>query len=163
MEGGLQSARGFSPAVLPAAGVKLSLEAPMSRARIWLAVLLAAPITIVAIGSTAYIFSELVSPCVIWAASDSGRVYTRLPATCKEGKGEGETKMRGAMMLAAVQGVILLAAVLGIWGTVRSRQWMVVLAGCLMILEVFPTMFSVFPLALLAGIGFFWTAYRMPA
>jgi hypothetical protein len=66
-------------------------------------------------------------------------------------------------MLAAVQGVILLAAVLGIWGTVRSRQWMVVLAGCLMILEIFPTILSFFPLALLAGIGFFWTAYHMPA
>jgi hypothetical protein len=135
----------------------------MSRAGIWLAVLLAAPITIVAIGSTAYIFSELVSPCVIWAASGSGRVYTSLPATCKEGKGEGESKMRGVLMLAAVQGVILLAAVLGIWGTVRSRQWMVVLAGCLMILEIFPTILSFFPLALLAGIGFFWTAYHMPA
>jgi hypothetical protein len=71
--------------------------------------------------------------------------------------------MRGVLVLAAVQGVIILAAVLGIWGTVRSRQWMVVLAGCLMILEVFPLVFSFFPLALLAGIGFFWTAYHMPA
>jgi hypothetical protein len=67
------------------------------------------------------------------------------------------------MMLVAVQGVILLAAVLGIWGTLRARQWMVVLAGCLMILEAIPLMFSLWPLALLAGVGFFWTAYRMPS
>jgi hypothetical protein len=56
-----------------------------------------------------------------------------------------------------------LAAVLGIWGTLRARQWMVVLAGCLMILEAIPLMFSLWPLALLAGVGFFRTAYRMPS
>lgn len=31
-----------------------------------------------------------------------------------------------------------------------------------MILEAFPLVFSFWPLALLAGVGFFWTAYRMP-
>jgi len=48
-------------------------------------------------------------------------------------------------MLAAVQGVILLAAGLGTWGALHSWQWMVVLAACLMILEVFPTIFGVSP------------------
>ncbi|MGA3079193.1 MAG: hypothetical protein ABSG56_36625 [Bryobacteraceae bacterium] len=134
----------------------------MSRARIWLAVLLAAPITVVAIGSTAYILAGLMSPCVVWRGSDSGGAYASAHHPCTDLEGLGET-MRGVLVLAAVQGVIILAAVLGIWGTVRSRQWMVVLAGCLMILEVFPLVFSFFPLALLAGIGFFWTAYHMPA
>jgi hypothetical protein len=134
----------------------------MSRARTWLAVLAALPISIVAIGSATFIFSDLVNPCVVWGASNSGSLYISANHPCKEGKGVGETRIRAGIMLVAVQGVILLAAVLGIWGTVRSRQWMVVLAGCLMILEVFPTVFSFWPLALLAGVGFLWTAYRMP-
>jgi len=66
-------------------------------------------------------------------------------------------------MMVAVQGVILLAAVLGIWGTLRSRRWTVVLAGRPMVLEAFPLIFSFWPLALLAGAGFFRTAYRMPS
>lgn len=127
----------------------------MSRARTWLAVLLALPISVVAIGSAAYCFRGLANPCVIWAASSSRTVYTSLHAPCKEVRGVDETRARAAGMLLAVQGVILLAAGLGIWGTTHSRQWMVVLAACLMILEVFPTIFSVLPLALLAGLGFF--------
>src|ERR1022692_2190670 len=62
----------------------------------------------------------------------------------------------------SVPGVILLAAVLGVWGTIRSREWIVILAGCLMISEVFPLVLSFWPLALLAGLGFFWTAHQMP-
>jgi len=134
----------------------------MPRGKTWLVVLVVLPISIVAIGSTPYIFSELVSPCVIWRASDSGSLYISANHSCKEVKGEGETRMRAVLMMVAVQGVILLAAVLGVWGTVRSRVWMVVFAGCLMILEVFPLVFSFWPLALLAGVGFLWTAYRMP-
>jgi hypothetical protein len=134
----------------------------MWRARTWLAVLLALPVSITAIGSSTLVFRDLVNPCVIWAASDSVGLNITAHEPCKEVKGVGETRIRAGVMLVAVQGVILLAAGLGIWGTVRSRQWTVVLAGCLMILEVFPTIFSVWPLALLAGVGFFWTAYRMP-
>jgi hypothetical protein len=134
----------------------------MSRARTWLAVLVALPISIVAIGSMAFTFSELLNPCVVWGASNSGSVYRSADRPCKEGKGVGETRMRAGFEMAAVPGVILLAAVLGVWGTIRSREWIVVLAGCLMILEVFPLVFSFWPLALLAGVGFFWTAHQMP-
>jgi hypothetical protein len=69
--------------------------------------------------------------------------------------------LRAVVTMIAVQGVILLAAVLGISGTVRPRQWIVVLAACLMTLEAVPLVFSFWPLALLAGVGFFGTAYRM--
>lgn len=65
--------------------------------------------------------------------------------------------------MVAVQGVILLGAGLGIWGAIRERQVAVLVAGLLMLLEVVPTLFSVFPLALLAGVGFLVIAYRMPA
>lgn len=70
-----------------------------------LAALLALPISIVAIASAAYIFSELVNPCVIWRASDSGSLYSSAHAPCKEVKGEGETRIRACIMLVVVQGV----------------------------------------------------------
>lgn len=132
----------------------------MLRARTWFAVLFALPISVVAIGSAANIAGDLVNPCVVWGASNSASFDGTANDACKQGKGEGETRLRAVVTIVAVQGVILLAAVLGIWGTVRSRQWIVVLAGCLMIFEAFPLLFSFWPLALLAGVGFFWTAHR---
>jgi hypothetical protein len=88
----------------------------MSRARTWLAVLVALPISIVAIGSMAFTFSELLNPCVVWGASNSGSVYRSADRPCKEGKGVGETRMRAGFEMAVVPGVILLAAVLGSGG-----------------------------------------------
>jgi len=60
-----------------------------------------------------------------------------------------------------LQGGILLAAVLGIWGTVRLRQVAVVVAGLVMLLEAIPLLWSFAPLAFLAGIGLLVVAYRM--
>jgi hypothetical protein len=73
----------------------------MSRARTWLAVLVALPISIVAIGSMAFTFSELLNPCVVWGASNSGSVYRSADRPCKEGKGVGETRMRAGFEMAA--------------------------------------------------------------
>ena len=42
------------------------------------------------------------------------------------------------------------------------RQTIVIIAGCLMLLEIFPLALSVWPLALLAGVGLLVIAYRMP-
>ena len=64
--------------------------------------------------------------------------------------------------MAGVPGVILLAGVLGIWGTVRRREAVVVFAGVLMLLEMIPLGLTLWPLALLAGVGFLIIAYRMP-
>jgi len=58
--------------------------------------------------------------------------------------------------------VILMASILGIWGTVRSKQAMVIISGLLMLLEGIPLVFSFWPLALLAGGGLLLVAYRMP-
>ncbi|MGA2133864.1 MAG: hypothetical protein ABSH50_16335 [Bryobacteraceae bacterium] len=132
----------------------------MRRKGTWAAVLVALPIALVAIGSVAYFFSQIASPCVVWRGSGS------LPASashsCRQITGQDETTLRAAAEAVAVQGVILLAAALGIWGAIRSRQTAVIIAGLLMLLEMIPTMFSVAPLALLAGVGFLVIAYRMP-
>src|ERR1022692_627406 len=134
----------------------------MSRARTWLAVLVALPISIVAIGSMAFTFSELLNPCVVWGASNSGSVYRSADRPCKEGKGVGETRMRAGFGDGSCSRRDPPGSGAGGLGTIRSREWIVVLAGCLMILEVFPLVFSFWPLALLAGVGFFWTAHQMP-
>lgn len=63
--------------------------------------------------------------------------------------------------MVAVQGVILVAAAPGIWGAIRRRQQVVIVAGFPMLLEVIPTIFSVAPWALFAGVGFLVIACRM--
>jgi hypothetical protein len=66
-----------------------------------------------------------------------------------------------ALSAAPLQGIILLAAVLGVWGTVRLRQLVVIFSGLLMFLEAIPLLWSAAPLALLASGGLFVVAYRM--
>ena len=132
----------------------------MWRGRTWAAVLVALPISTFAIGSVASFSFELTSPCVLWP--DSGGYVASASHPCREVTGLGETRMRASIEAAAVPGMILMAAALGIWGAVRSRQAVVIVAGLLMVLEMIPTIFSVAPLALLAGVGFLVVAYRMP-
>lgn len=122
----------------------------------------ALPISTVAIGSMAYFLRQSVSPCVMWAGSNSASVHGNGSHGCREITGVGQTRLQAAVEKVAVPGVILIAAVLGVWGTARSRQTVVIVAGLLMLLEMIPTGFSVWPLALLAGIGFLVIANRMP-
>ena len=102
-------------------------------------------------------------PLLVWGSGNTqvtGGERTADP--CTQHSGEGETRVRAVLMPAGVQGGILAAAALGIWGMVRSRRVALTAAGCLMLLEMFPTIFSIWPLALLAGLGFLTIACRMP-
>ena len=135
---------------------------PFSRRgkRIWAAVLVALPISIVAIVSLAYDVSQLASPCVGWGG---GNVRASTGASpCKQYTVDSRTRTQAARWLLGVQGGILLATALGIWGTVRSRQAMVIVAGLLILLEMIPLLFSFWPLALLAGAGLLLVACQMP-
>jgi hypothetical protein len=136
----------------------------MWRRGTWAAVLAVLPISAISFGSSIYIIGELTSPCVVWSG---GNIHAGAGAQtpmdpCTQHMGVGETRVHAVLMLASVQGVILAAAALGIWGAVRSRRVALIAAGCLMLLEVFPTVFSIWPLALLAGLGFLTVAYRVP-
>jgi hypothetical protein len=75
----------------------------MRRKGTWAAVLVALPIALVAIGSVAYFFSQIASPCVVWRGSGS------LPASashsCRQITGQDETTLRPAAEAVAVQGV----------------------------------------------------------
>lgn len=132
----------------------------MLRKPMWTAVLFAAPISLAAVATTVYFLIQLTSPCVGWGG---GHFYGRVGAEhpCRQYTVDSRTRSQAALTMVAVQGVILTAAALGIWGTIRTRQQAVALAGILMLLEMIPTIFSFAPLALLAGIGFLVIAHRM--
>ena len=132
----------------------------MWRKGIWVAALVALPISLVAIASLAYGGAKLVSPCVGWGGNPPAVVTAK--ATCKVYTLDSRTRAHAVVSAAGVQGVILLAAALALWGTVHLRQHAVVGAGLLMLLEIIPTLFSCSLLALFAGVGLLVVAYRMP-
>jgi hypothetical protein len=74
---------------------------------------------------------------------------------------DSRTRTQAALSVVAVQGVILAAAALAIWGAIHTRQRLVIIAGLIMLLEIIPTLFSASPLVLLAGVGFLVIANRM--
>ncbi len=131
----------------------------MWRKGICAAVLLILPISTVAIGSAAYSLTKMFSPCVGWGGKSPIGVVPR--GSCREFSVNSGTRTQALLSAVPVQGVILLAAVLGVWGTARLRQPAVLIAGLLMLLEVIPLVFSFAPLAVLAGAGLLVVAYRM--
>jgi hypothetical protein len=130
----------------------------MWRKGICAAVLLILPISTVAIGSAAYSVSKMFSPCVGWGGKSPVGVVPK--GLCREFSVNSGTRTQALLSAVPVQGVILLAAVLGVWGTARLRQPAVIIAGLVMLLEVIPS-FSFAPLAVLAGAGLLVVAYRM--
>ncbi len=125
-------------------------------ARALLALLVALPISVVGVGTAAHRINQLLDPCVEWGVGEAGGGYLGPHDPCGQRTGFGETRTQAYLTIAAVQGVMLLAAVLGVWGAARSRPKMMLLAGILTIFEMFPTAFSVWPLALLTGAGFIY-------
>ena len=120
------------------------------------AILVVLPISAVAVGTLGWSVSQMFSPCVGWGGKP--------PAThgsCRQYSVDSQTRTQAALWAALLQGVILLAAVLGVWGTVRLRQIAVIFAGLLMFLEAVPLLFSAAPLAVLASFGLLVVAYRM--
>ena len=136
----------------------------MWRRATWAAVLAALPISAIAFGSSISILGELTNPCVVWGGGNShtGAGAQTAGDPCTQHQGVGESRIHAVLMLAGVQGLILAAAALGIWGAVRSRRVALRAAGCVMLFEMLPTVFSVWPLAMLAGLGFLTVAYRVP-
>jgi len=128
----------------------------MWRKGICAAILLALPISAVAVGTLAWGVSQLFNPCVGWGGQSPAA-----KGSCKEFTVSSGTRIKAALSAVPLQGGILLAAVLGVWGTVRLRQVAVIVAGLVMLLEAVPLLFSFAPLALLAGVGLLVVAYRM--
>lgn len=134
----------------------------MRRTAISAAILITLPISIVAIASIANYVAELTSPCVVWGGGNFHKAAD-VKTTCKQYSGDSRTRSQAVLWMAGVPGVILMAAVLGVWGAVTSKKIILVVAGLLMLPEVVLLVFSFWPLALLAGVGLLVVAYRLPA
>ncbi len=129
--------------------------------RTWLAVLFALPVGAFAIGViTADVIDQLNS-CVTWAPNSTYSESSR--DSCREQTIRGDTRLRAAAMMAVYPGVILVAAVLGVWAAARSWRRMIFVAACLMLFATIPLLIELWPalLALLAGAGFIYLGYRI--
>jgi hypothetical protein len=129
--------------------------------RVALTVLIALPMAGVAVGTAFHKMDELSDPCATWGLGNSGSGYIHPGDPCSQRSGYGETKDEAYLVLAAVQGVILLAATLAIWGAAGSRPKMMLIGGVLMVLEAAPLVFSLWPLALLSGAGLIYMGIRL--
>ena len=129
--------------------------------RVVLTLLIALPMAAIAIGTAFHKLDQLNDPCAAWDVGSSGSGYIHPGDPCSQRSGYGETKEQAYLMLAGVQGVILLAGILAVWGAAASPKLML-LAGVLMILEAPPLLFSIGPLALLTGAGLICVGIRLP-
>ncbi|MGA2184232.1 MAG: hypothetical protein ABSH47_14515 [Bryobacteraceae bacterium] len=125
----------------------------MSWARTLLAVLVALPVSILAVRAISLELPDFFNPCVGWGGASP-------ESSCVQHTSLSETKMQAAVRTAAFPGVIVLAAVLGIWGVARSHRKMTLIGACLMLLEAPLLAMTIWPVPLLvlAGGGFLWLA-----
>ena len=135
---------------------------------ILVAMLVSLPIGLVAVSGVVQEVRNLFDPCLHWAeSSDPGSFISLPPHAAQPGSpgathvsGTAETRQGSIIRTFAVSGGILLAVTVGIIGAARSRYQFVFLTGWSMFLVIL-FLFSVWPLALLAGVGFLWVANRL--
>jgi hypothetical protein len=124
-----------------------------------LAALACLPLGVVAIRAFTIEVSNFRDPCFQWGedgASSWGGFLSSprlrpLDPCATRSEGTSETKTGSVIRVMMVPGVILVAIAWGILGAVRARPRLAVAGACLMFAESVPLMFSVAPLALLAG------------
>lgn len=135
---------------------------------ILLALLASLPLSLVAIRAVILEVRDLRDPCLRWGESSDWGFGTIAPSSARSGdpcatriSGTSQTKAGSVVRVLLVPGGILAAAALGILGAACSRRALAVTAACLMFVEVIPLIFSVAPLAVLAGGVFLWVANRV--
>lgn len=129
--------------------------------RVVLTLLIALPMTAIAVATASHKLDQLNDPCAAWGVSNSGSGYIHPHDPCSQRSGHSQTKAEAYGVPAGVQGVILLAAMLAVWGAAASRPKVVLLGGVLMIFEAPPLIFSIWPLALLTGGGLIYMGIRL--
>jgi hypothetical protein len=129
--------------------------------RTWLAVLFALPVGAFAIGVITVNVIDQLNPCVTWAPNSTYSGSSR--DSCREHVIRGDSRIQAATTMVVLPGVILAAAVLGIWAAACSRRRMMFIAACLMLFETIALLIDPWlaPLALLAGAGFINLGYRI--
>jgi hypothetical protein len=138
----------------------------MLLARTLLAMLFALPVSLLAIHALTLDLSELSDPCIAWGASDSGGsdgLHWRGNDPCMQWSSHDESRAWAVTRMVGFPGLILLAAVVGIWAAACSLRRMMFLVAILMLFEAVPLAIGLWgmPLALLAGGGFLYTGYQI--
>ena len=121
----------------------------MRRAAILLTVISSLPLGILAGRGIAITVQQFFDPCLEWNLStgpgslhsSSPKIGVNNPCAFRSAA-TSETKTGAIIRLLLVGGGIVTAIVLGIWGTVRSRQGLAVTGAVMMFLEAIPLMFS---------------------
>jgi hypothetical protein len=131
----------------------------MSRPRAKALIIVAAiPALLLGVGSIFAQLPQFGNPCVTWGAGDNATAVLTRDDACTQRTVVGETKQTAAVRIVLVPGVLLLGAVLGIWGTLRKSWKLSLISGSLLLLEAIPLALTVWPLPLLAGGAFLWAA-----
>jgi hypothetical protein len=137
----------------------------MRRAAILLRVISSLPLGILAGRSIAITVQQFFDPCLEWNLSTgSGSIHSSSPKIAGDDPcasrraATSETRTGAIIRLLLVGGGIIAAIVLGIWGTVRSRQGLAVTGAVMMFLEAIPLMFSFAALPVFASGSFLLSA-----
>ena len=131
----------------------------MTRSRAKALVIVAAiPALLLAASSIGAQVSQFANPCVTWGAGENAAAVLTRDDLCRQRTMMGETEQAAAVRIILVPGVLLLAAVLGIFGTARENWKLSLIAGSVLLLEAIPLALTVWPLPLLAGGAFLWAA-----
>jgi hypothetical protein len=137
----------------------------MRRAAILLTAISSLPLAILAGRSIAITVEQFFDPCMEWNLSTgSGSLHSSTPKIagndpCASRRAAtSETKTGAIIRLLLVGGGIIAAILLGIRGTVRSRQGLAVTGAVMMFLEAIPLMFSFAALPVLASGSFLLSA-----
>ncbi len=160
----------------------------MRLVRVSAVVLISLPMTVIAVRSIAIGFHRMTDPCIHWGNghSSSGSLTVAAKIVPVEPRTKvhsgivffppdknvndpcaghigyvGGTKIREALIMLIVPGGVILAIGLGLAGAGFARSNFLVAGGAVMLLETFPTIFSVAPLALLTGGAFLVLASRL--
>lgn len=133
----------------------------MFNVRTWLAIAFALPISLFALGAIVIEVRDQLDPCFVWGGGTSYHVNRESPCAGRVVHADVRTRTQAVVVTVAVPGVILIAAILGICGAARCQRQTLFIAACLMTLEAAPTVFSVMPLALVAGGGFAYLGNRI--
>lgn len=95
-------------------------------------------------------------PCFRWAgeggAPDRGQCPTNIQST-------SETKLNALMRLSLIQGGILIAATIGLWGAIRNQPILPIVSAVILFLESIPLVFGGLAILTLFTSGMFaWSA-----
>jgi len=133
----------------------------MRRAAIVLAVISSLPLGLLTGRGIAITVEQFFDPCLEWNLSTgSGSFHLPSPKIGEDNPcasrraATSETRSGAIVRLLLVGGGMIAAIVLGIWGTVRSRQGLAITGAVMMFLEAIPLMFSFAALPVFASGSF---------